>query len=156
MSSILLALPIGFCTIWSLLAPIPVTVYETIARSPNTTQTVTDIFVYTQGNTLGFLQTLILAIATVTCPYALIATHARMSYAFARDGGLPFSYYLYHLDEQKIPIRALVMIVIIDGLLIVPSLLSSSLFAAINSIGTVGMFAFSFLPGTNTKIKLTT
>lgn len=68
-----------------------------------------------------------------------LATHARMSYAFARDGGLPGSFYLYYLDEKKIPTRALLVIVILNVLLIVPSLVSASLFSAINSIGTVGM-----------------
>jgi amino acid transporter len=61
-----------------------------------------------------------------------------MTYAFARDGGLPASSYLYFLNESKIPTRALLIIIILDAILIVPSLLSASLFAAINSIGTVG------------------
>jgi amino acid transporter len=72
-----------------------------------------------------------------------------MAYAFARDGGLPSSPYLYFLNESKIPTRALLVIIVLDALLIVPSLLSSSLFAAINSIGTVGEF-----PCINTNCRL--
>ena len=63
-----------------------------------------------------------------------------MSYAFARDGGLPGSFWLYHLNEKKLPIRALLVIILLDAILIVPSLVSASLFSAINSIGTVGKF----------------
>jgi amino acid transporter len=78
-SSILLAFPIGFLAIWSLLAPVPAAMYDTIARSPNTTSTVVDIFVYTQGITGGFLQTLVLTIATLTCPYAIIGMSLPLS-----------------------------------------------------------------------------
>jgi amino acid transporter len=76
MSSIILAFPLGFITLWSLLAPIPAHLYEVFARSPASTQTVVDIFVYTQGQTLGFLQTVILTITTLTCPYAIIGMHS--------------------------------------------------------------------------------
>ena len=146
LSSILLTLPIGFITLWSLLAPIPVSMYDSISNNPNSTSTIVDIFVYTQGVLPGIFQTLVLIITTITCPYALIATHARMSYAFARDGGLPGSSFLYSLNQNKIPIRALFMIILLDVLLILPSLFSSSLFAAMNSIGTIGTYISYGIP----------
>ena len=75
-----------------------------------------------------------------------LATHARMSYAFARDGGLPWSKYLYKLDSKKIPIRALWMVVAVDFLILIPSLYSERLYEAINSIGTVGTYISYSIP----------
>lgn len=77
-SSILLAIPIGFVSIWSLLAPIPPAMYDSIARFPNSTSTVVDIFVYTQGKYGGFIQTVFLTIATITCPYAIMGRFSKI------------------------------------------------------------------------------
>jgi amino acid transporter len=69
-----------------------------------------------------------------------------MSYAFARDGGLPWSSYLYKLDSKKIPIRALWVVCVIDLLILLPSLYSERLYEAINSIGTVGTYISYSIP----------
>ncbi len=61
-----------------------------------------------------------------------------MTYAFSRDGGLPFSFFFHHLNPHQIPTRIILLIVILDILIILPSIYSASLYAAINSVGTVG------------------
>lgn len=63
-----------------------------------------------------------------------------MTYAFARDGGIPFSYFFHYLDPNQIPTRIIILIVVLDILIIVPSILSASLYAAINSLGTAGTY----------------
>lgn len=73
-----------------------------------------------------------------TVPYAIIASQSRMTYAFARDGGIPFSFFFHYLDPNQIPTRIILLIVVLDILIIIPSVLSASLYAAINSLGTVG------------------
>ena len=74
MTSILLAFPVGWITLWGLLTPIPPEQYLAFSESPNSTSTVVDIFVYTQGKVGGTLQTLLLILMTLTCSYALIGT----------------------------------------------------------------------------------
>ena len=61
-SSILCAIPIGFTSIFYLLSPISPSEYQNLAQSPFTTTTISDIFVLTQGPTIGLIQTIILTV----------------------------------------------------------------------------------------------
>lgn len=97
-SSVFLTLPVGWLVIWGFLSPIPINQYDVFSENPFTTTTAGDIFIYTQGPVIGLLQTLLWLLLNLTCVYGCLATWGRMGFAFARDGALPYSSYLYRKE----------------------------------------------------------
>ncbi|KAI9208848.1 amino acid/polyamine transporter I [Polychytrium aggregatum] len=145
--SMAVTLPVGFLMGWSLLAPVPIDQYSSFANSPVSTSTVIDIFFLVGGNAGGLIMTTTLFIVFVTGVYSMAITHSRMTYAFARDGGLPGSKFLYVLDAaSETPVRALWITLFLDFIIIIPSLYSSALYAAINSVGTIGTYLCYAIP----------
>ena len=72
---------------------------------------------------------------TLTLAQGILCTAARMTHAFARDRGLPFSHYFSKTDEHTgVPIRAVLLttaVVIVYGVLYIPS--SAALNAILSS-----------------------
>ncbi|KAJ3280312.1 hypothetical protein HDU79_011828 [Rhizoclosmatium sp. JEL0117] len=117
-----------------------------------------DIFASTVGYNSGIVFNVILMMIAITNEFGMMLTHARMTFAFSRDGALPGSKWLHQLGwgdselgregvgSSQVPLRATLAIVIIDSLILVPSLHSATLYTAINSFGVIGTYLAYMVP----------
>ncbi|KAJ3287714.1 hypothetical protein HDU79_005484 [Rhizoclosmatium sp. JEL0117] len=104
------------------------------------------IFVNSVGPNWAVVFNCILLVIGITSIFGLIVTHARMTFAFSRDGALPGSAYLHTLGGDQVPIRATWIIVLINSVILLPSLYSNTMFSAINSFGVVGTYLAYLVP----------
>jgi choline transport protein len=89
---------------------------------------------------------LILAI-TFGSMFGCVASVSRLTWAFARDDGLPFSNYFKHVDsEQKIPDRAVRLVSTVIVLLSLINIGSSVALSAILSLSTIALYASYIIP----------
>ncbi|KAK3069571.1 hypothetical protein LTR53_011981 [Teratosphaeriaceae sp. CCFEE 6253] len=87
---------------------------------------------------LMFLQLLLLMVSNV----AYQASTGRQTFAFARDGGMPFSKWIGHVNPKyHLPVNAVLLTAIITILLCIINLGSSDAFAAILSLAAVAQMA---------------
>ncbi|PYH89328.1 amino acid transporter [Aspergillus ellipticus CBS 707.79] len=78
---------------------------------------------------------------TVCASFGFLASSSRLTWAFARDKGLPFSDYLAHVSPKSaIPLRAVVVCAIITAITCVINIGSSAAFHAMISLTTAGLF----------------
>jgi amino acid transporter len=76
-----------------------------------------------------------------------LASVTRLTWAFARDNGLPFSDFFVHIDRKhKIPIRALFLVATVVVLLSFIQIGSTAAFNAILSISTLGLYVSYLIP----------
>lgn len=95
------------------------------------------------GDALGDLMTWLVAIAMWFCGLASLSASARMIYAFARDGGLPFAPLWARVPPgRRAPVAAVWQVVVVAFLLG----LYSSAFSIIVSISTIAMYISYALP----------
>ncbi|KAJ3236628.1 hypothetical protein HDU81_010592 [Chytriomyces hyalinus] len=118
-----------------------------------------DIFSSTVGYKTGVAFNGLLMCIAITNMFGLLIAHARMTFAFSRDGALPGSAWLHQLGGwgkgggggssegfQKVPLRATLLIVALDCAVLIPSLYSSVLYTAINSFGVIGIYLSYLVP----------
>lgn len=85
-----------------------------------------------------FLQLLLLMVSNV----AYQASTGRQTFAFARDGGMPFSSWIGHVNQHHhLPVNAIVLTAIITILLSLINIGSSDAFNAILSLAAVAQMA---------------
>ncbi|KAJ3192332.1 hypothetical protein HK101_006727 [Irineochytrium annulatum] len=106
----------------------------------------TQIFLNTVGNAGAIAFNVLLMMIAITNIFGLVATHARQTFAFSRDGALPGSNWLHKLNENAVPVRATYSIMIFDSIILLPSLYSSTLYFAINSFGVIGTYLAYAIP----------
>lgn len=76
-----------------------------------------------------------------------LASVTRLTWAFARDEGLPFSSYFVHISSwHKIPLRALFLVSTIIVLLAVINIGSTTAFNALLSLATLGQYISYLIP----------
>ncbi|KJK60991.1 amino acid permease GABA permease [Aspergillus parasiticus SU-1] len=76
-----------------------------------------------------------------------LASVTRLTWAFARDEGLPFSSYFVHISSwHKIPLRALFLVSAIIILLAVINIGSTTAFNALLSLATLGQYISYLIP----------
>ncbi|KAI8608884.1 amino acid/polyamine transporter I [Chytriomyces sp. MP71] len=134
----------GYFALFFILSTIDPSRFETLYGE--TSYGLMDIFVSTVGTTGAVVFNIILMLIAITNMYGLIVTHARMAFAFSRDGALPGSKWLHQLNPNQVPLRATMVIVLIDSLILVPSLFSAVLYTAINSFGVIGTYLAYLVP----------
>lgn len=92
------------------------------------------------------LYSFILAI-TMAAMFGTLASVSRMTWAFARDDGLPFSMYLKHVDPtHKVPTRSITLVSIIVVLLSLINIGSSTALSAILSLSTIALYVSYIIP----------
>ncbi|KAL1644092.1 hypothetical protein SLS61_008922 [Didymella pomorum] len=92
------------------------------------------------------LYSFILAI-TMAAMFGTLASVSRMTWAFARDDGLPFSMYLKHVDPtHKVPKRSITLVSIIVVLLSLINIGSSTALSAILSLSTIALYVSYIIP----------
>ncbi|KAJ3062067.1 hypothetical protein HDU98_002032 [Podochytrium sp. JEL0797] len=104
------------------------------------------IFLNTVGVNTAIAFNIVLMVIAITNMFGLLITHARMTFAFSRDGALPASEWLHHLSPNQVPVRATVMIVVLNSIILLPSLQSNTMYAAINSFGVIGIYLSYMVP----------
>jgi len=78
--------------------------------------------------------------------FSVVASVSRLTWAFARDRGLPFSdYFSYVHPRLKIPTRALALVCILSVLLAIINIGSTVAFFAVVSLASLALYA-SYLP----------
>ncbi|KAF9578462.1 hypothetical protein BGW38_005719 [Lunasporangiospora selenospora] len=105
------------------------------------------IFLDTAGKEGGSVLIFIITFAGFLCGVATVASNSRMLYAFARDGGLPFSPYWTVLNKRTgMPLRLVWLSVIVIIILALPSLGSTATLSAISGISIIGFTVSYAIP----------
>lgn len=79
--------------------------------------------------------------------FGTLASVSRMTWAFARDDGLPFSRYLKHIDSvHKVPARSITLVSTIVLILSLINLGSSTALSAVISLSTIGLYVSYIIP----------
>ncbi|KAJ3024553.1 UNVERIFIED_CONTAM: hypothetical protein HDU68_008016 [Siphonaria sp. JEL0065] len=122
----------GYFALFFLLSTIDPSAYSDIYSSGS--YGLMSIFLNTVGLSGAVVFNVLLMLMAITNMFGIIVTHARMTFAFSRDGALPGSKWLHKLGENFVPLRATLVIVLIDAAILLPSLYSATLYAAINLV----------------------
>lgn len=103
----------------------------------------------TDSYILSFLLVLLLIGTVLFQAIGALTTASRTTYAFARDGGLPFGKYLTEVDsvdESTVPKNALFLLMVVCGILSLISLVSSSAFNSFLGASVVCLAIANGLP----------
>ncbi|CAN6330431.1 unnamed protein product [Urochloa humidicola] len=99
------------------------------------------------GNGVGGIVCLgIVAVAIYFCGMGSVTSNSRMTYAFSRDGALPFSSIWQKVNKQEVPINAVWLSVSISLCMALPSLGSLVAFQAMASVSTTALCIAYALP----------
>ncbi|KAJ3338364.1 hypothetical protein HDU93_009599 [Gonapodya sp. JEL0774] len=91
-------------------------------------------------NVTVFFQVLFLG-CIFFCTMSCITSNSRMIYAFSRDGALPFSNWIHHIEPTtKVPMRAIIVSTTLASILALPGVGSYVALSALISIGTIGQY----------------
>ncbi|KAF8923566.1 amino acid/polyamine transporter I [Dissophora ornata] len=105
------------------------------------------IFVDCAGKKGGTFLIFIIVFAGFLCGVATVAANSRMIYAFARDGGLPYSSFWTVLNKRtQMPLRLVWLSVVIVIILALPSLGSTATLSAISGISIIGFTTSYAIP----------
>ncbi|MED6132301.1 Mitochondrial branched-chain amino acid (BCAA) aminotransferase [Stylosanthes scabra] len=94
----------------------------------------------------GIICLVIIAIAIFFCGMGSVTSNSRMTYAFSRDGAMPFSSLWHKVNKQEVPINAVWLSVVIAFCMALTSLGSMVAFQAMVSIATIGLYIAYALP----------
>ncbi|KAJ6021942.1 Amino acid/polyamine transporter I [Penicillium herquei] len=102
-----------------------------------------EVFFKATGSHAGTTVMSAIPTALVICAsFGFLASASRLTWAFARDKGLPFSNFLSHVSTgSNLPVRAVGLCAFITALICTINVGSSAAFNAIISLTTAGLFA---------------
>lgn len=101
----------------------------------------------TRSNAGATILALIISLIAVAANAAGLTSTSRTFWAFARDDAIPFSRYFGHVHEGlKVPVRMIVLVSLLQGLLGFIYLGSTTAFNAILSMAIIGMYLSYILP----------
>ncbi len=104
----------------------------------------TDQLTLTKNTTAISLLALLLLLNVFLAGFSKMTVSTRITFALVRDEALPCSDYLHKLNERtKNPDRILALVLILDSLLCMLPLISTTAFVAITSITNIG-YQFSY------------
>lgn len=90
---------------------------------------------------------LMVSLIAVAGAFAGLISTSRTAWAFARDGGMPFSKYFAHIDiKRQVPARMCVLLTALQALLGLIYVGNTTAFNAILSMAVLGMYASYLLP----------
>ncbi|TVT97966.1 hypothetical protein EJB05_56766, partial [Eragrostis curvula] len=99
------------------------------------------------GNGVGGIVCLgIVAVAIYFCGMSSVTSNSRMTYAFSRDGAMPFSSVWHKVNKQEVPINAVWLSAFISLCMALPSLGSLVAFQAMASVATTAVCIAYALP----------
>ncbi|CEG68328.1 hypothetical protein RMATCC62417_04617 [Rhizopus microsporus] len=114
--------------------------------NPQASMAITQVFLDGTGIgwTMWFL--VIIVVAMYFAGAAVVVGSSRQTYAFARDGAMPFSKWLTKLTPYKVPVNAVWFNIAFAALLGIPYLFSDVAFETIVSINTIAANISYFIP----------
>jgi len=90
---------------------------------------------------------LIAAVAQLFCGVASVTAASRMMFAFSRDRAVPFSATWRKVAKNRVPVNAVIAIVVLSWLLMVPTLLNGAIgYLVGTSIAVIGLYIAFGLP----------
>lgn len=93
------------------------------------------------------VMSLIICLIATAANAAGLTSTSRTFWAFARDDAVPLSKYLAHVDSRlKVPVRMIVLVSVLQGLLGFIYLGNTTAFNAILSMAVIGMYLSYILP----------
>ncbi|HWC80096.1 MAG TPA: amino acid permease [Pseudonocardiaceae bacterium] len=105
------------------------------------------IFIDAAGTKTGEFLLLIAVGAQLFCGMASVTANSRMIYAFARDGAIPGSKFWHKINKRtRTPTNSVWLAVVGAFILALPYLWSSTAYAAVTSIATVGLYVAYVIP----------
>jgi amino acid permease (GABA permease) len=105
------------------------------------------IFIDAAGTKTGEFLLLVAIGAQLFCGMASVTANSRMIYAFARDGAIPGSRFWHRINKRtRTPTNSVWFATVGAFLLAVPYLWSSTAYAAVTSIATVGLYVAYVIP----------
>ncbi|KAK3814134.1 MAG: amino acid/polyamine transporter I [Benniella sp.] len=116
-------------------------------QTRNSDSAASQIFLDCAGKVGGSILIFIIVFAGFLCGVATVAANSRMFYAFARDGGLPFSSYWTVLNKRTLmPLRLVWLSVIVIIILALPAIGSEATLSAISGISIIGFTVSYAIP----------
>lgn len=106
---------------------------------------VTQILVDCAGVNGATVLLVIITVGSFACGVSAMTANSRMTYSFARDGGLPKSLYWTH-PTTKLPLRTIWVSVAVCGLLQLTAIGSPIVLYAFNSVCTIGFNTAYVMP----------
>ena len=89
----------------------------------------------------------LISLTAIGGAFAGLISTSRTSWAFARDGGMPYSGYFAHLDSKhKVPVRICVLLTMLQALLGLLYIGNTTAFNAVLSMAILGIYASYVLP----------
>ncbi|KAL5553834.1 hypothetical protein UlMin_041235 [Ulmus minor] len=88
----------------------------------------------------------VVAVSIFFCGMSSVTANSRMTYAFSRDGAMPFSSVWHKINKRQVPINAVWLSVFISFCMALPSLGSIVAFNSMVSIATIGLYIAYALP----------
>jgi amino acid transporter len=85
-------------------------------------------------------------IAQLLCVMSCFTASPRMGYAIGRDRAVPFSRWLYSVNRNRVPVRALALAVIGSFAIGLPAYWSLTLFFAVTSVSAAALFVSYAIP----------
>ncbi|KAE8153706.1 amino acid permease [Aspergillus avenaceus] len=121
--------------------------YQSAANSP-TGYPIIEIF-YAQTGSKAAASAMMLPMLLAGCysSFNVLASVSRLTWAFARDEGFPFSEFFSHVSPRyKIPLRSLFLVTLITVLIALINIGSSAAFNAVLSLDTLALYASYLVP----------
>ena len=86
-------------------------------------------------------------IIIICAVFAVLASTSRLTWAFARDNGLPFSdFFAFVNPRYNIPIRTIILVSMVVALLGLINIASTTAFNAITSLSTLALYISYLIP----------
>jgi choline transport protein len=90
---------------------------------------------------------ILVSLMAVAGAFAGLLSTSRTAWAFARDGGMPFSEYFAHIDtKHQVPVRMCILLTALQALLGLIYVGNTTAFNAILSMAILGMYTSYVLP----------
>lgn len=112
-----------------------------VVLGPNLTGNIVSLYQLAApgGNSGALALTILLIINLYFAGGSSVTVTTRIGYAMARDGAFPGSKYIFYVNERtKSPIYVVLMVYVVDAVLLLIQLGSTTAFASIVSITTIG------------------
>ncbi|ERF75937.1 hypothetical protein EPUS_01303 [Endocarpon pusillum Z07020] len=120
---------------------------ETVLASP-TGYPIIEVYYQATKSKAGtnVMMLMIIIVVLVSC-FSILASVSRLTWAFAKDHGLPFAdFFAYVHPGLKIPLRSLTLVTILSCLLHLISIGSTTAFTAILSLTTLALYISYLVP----------
>ncbi|KAB8230417.1 putative amino acid permease [Aspergillus alliaceus] len=121
--------------------------FEDALNTPTGYPILAILYAATKSNAAASVMMMMFMLPGFVALFNGLASVTRLTWAFARDEGLPFSAYFVHISPRyKVPLRALFLVSLIIVLLALINIGSTTAFNALLSLTTLGQYISYLIP----------